>query len=200
MTDEQREAYLKQLEKDKALAELLDELHKKMRVIAAGVVKETVEYGKRATALMGEIHKLAKNKRLKFENKEKRATALQQEVEQLLQDYEKYREAEQHREYMEMMSYVEVDVPKGKNVTEIKEGKTAKKRNSKKVTKIEGEQMALSLRGGRREGSGRKPIGERRTLAITLPPEKWAELEADIEKGNYKNMVHLFRSLVGVFD
>lgn len=58
-------------------------------------------------------------------------------------------------------------------------------------------QVKLDFRGGRREGSGRKPIGISKRVSITLPPDGWEWVDQQIEQGKAKSYSEFFRQLLG---
>lgn len=49
--------------------------------------------------------------------------------------------------------------------------------------------------GGVREGAGRKRIGVKRPVSITLPEEDWEQIERLIKSGHCKSYADYFRSL-----
>lgn len=81
-----------------------------------------------------------------------------------------------------------------KKVTEIKQEETPKKSPKKKETKIKEEQVTMSLRGGKREGAGRKAIGIKKAVSIALPEDVWDEISNLIQNGNYESNADFFRS------
>lgn len=66
-----------------------------------------------------------------------------------------------------------------------------------KVNKGE-KQSKVSKRGGSRQGAGRKSLGIKRPVTITLPEDVWKEIENQliINGGNYKSYAEYFRRLV----
>lgn len=94
-----------------------------------------------------------------------------------------------------------------KKETEIKEEKKPQnsvlkknaeiKKDLKKETKTKKQgQIKMSLRGGRRDGSGRKSIGIKKTVAINLPQKIWDEIDNLIQNGEHDGYGPFFRSLV----
>ncbi|MNN54012.1 hypothetical protein D3C81_1688020 [compost metagenome] len=61
----------------------------------------------------------------------------------------------------------------------------------KKETKINSEH-----RGGRREGAGRKSLGVKKPVSITLPEDTWNEIDNLIQSEKFKSYADYFRSLV----
>ncbi len=49
--------------------------------------------------------------------------------------------------------------------------------------------------GGVREGAGRKRIGVKRPVSITLPKEDWEQIDRLIESGHCKSYAEYFRTL-----
>ncbi|MDF1586083.1 hypothetical protein [Marinimicrococcus flavescens] len=76
-----------------------------------------------------------------------------------------------------------------KKDTEIKNSNTSGKgRKSKKVTKIK--------RGGKREGAGRKSIGVKKHMALTMPQDMWNEIDNLIQRDKIGSYSEFFRILV----
>lgn len=73
-----------------------------------------------------------------------------------------------------------------KKETEIKHSDTLKKE-----IEIKSEQ-----RGGRREGAGRKSLGVKKPVSITLPEDVWIEIDNLIQNEKFKSYADYFRSLV----
>lgn len=60
-------------------------------------------------------------------------------------------------------------------------------------------QVTLSLRGGKREGAGRKPVIDKgivRKVSITLPQEQWDIIDNMIDGVEIKSVAQYFRMLV----
>lgn len=54
----------------------------------------------------------------------------------------------------------------------------------------------MQKHGGKREGAGRKSMpGTRRSFSVTLPDEKWAEIDTLIQNQSYSSLADYFRSL-----
>lgn len=53
----------------------------------------------------------------------------------------------------------------------------------------------LPKRGGKRAGAGRKSLGVKKPVSITLPDEVWNEIDNLIQNGDYKSYADYFRSL-----
>lgn len=83
-----------------------------------------------------------------------------------------------------------------KNESLIKEAESDKIVSKKKEIEIKGEQMQISIRGGRRAGAGRKSIGVKKPVSITLPVSVWDEIDSVIQSGKYKSYADYFRSLI----
>lgn len=49
--------------------------------------------------------------------------------------------------------------------------------------------------GGKREGAGRKKIGESRKLSMTLPKEDWNKIDDLISNGHASSIADYFRQL-----
>lgn len=49
--------------------------------------------------------------------------------------------------------------------------------------------------GGRREGAGRKKIGDSRKLSMTLPKEEWERIDEGIANGHFASIADYFRQL-----
>lgn len=54
---------------------------------------------------------------------------------------------------------------------------------------------AVERRGGKREGAGRKSIGIKKPVMITLPQEDWDTIDSLISSGQYKGYADYFRTL-----
>lgn len=52
-----------------------------------------------------------------------------------------------------------------------------------------------SKRGGVRPGAGRKRIGEKRQISITLPDQEWEMIDRMVEVGQYGSYSEYFRTL-----
>lgn len=63
-----------------------------------------------------------------------------------------------------------------------------------KATEIKEGQVTLSIRGGKRPGAGRKAIGIKKAVSISLPSETWSDIEALISSGQYDSNADFFRS------
>lgn len=50
-------------------------------------------------------------------------------------------------------------------------------------------------RGGVRPGAGRKRIGEKRQVSITLPDSEWEMIDKMLEVGQYSSYSEYFRTL-----
>ncbi|WP_083205290.1 hypothetical protein [Bacillus sp. FJAT-27264] len=73
--------------------------------------------------------------------------------------------------------------------TPIKKTNTSGKNpKSKKVTKIK--------RGGKRQGAGRKSIGVKKHMALTMPQDMWNEIDDLIQKDKIGSYSEFFRTLV----
>lgn len=86
-------------------------------------------------------------------------------------------------------------VPEMKKVTVIKKDELPKKQEMKKETEIKEGQMKMDLRGGARPGAGRKLIGKRKPVKITLAPESWEEIDNLIQSGHFPSYAEYFRWL-----
>lgn len=87
-----------------------------------------------------------------------------------------------------------------KKEPEIKPEKTEEKQAMKEVPQIKEKdgQVTLSLRGGKRENAGRKPIGVTRKVSLTFPSEGWEFLDSKCGKGKeYASVSDYFRALMG---
>lgn len=101
------------------------------------------------------------------------------------------------REKPEMKTEIEIkDSEDSKKETEIKQENELGKSTKKKETKIKGEQIQISIRGGRRAGAGRKSIGLKKPVSITLPEEVWNEIDSLIQGEKYRSYADYFRSLI----
>lgn len=80
---------------------------------------------------------------------------------------------------------------------EIKVENSEQKQSKKKTSEIKEGQLAISLRGGKRKGAGRKAIGIKKTVCISLPDEIWNEIDDLISKGEYQGYADYFRSKTG---
>lgn len=49
------------------------------------------------------------------------------------------------------------------------------------------------MRGGAREGAGRKKIGLSKSMSITLPEKEWERIDKLVEDGHVKNRSEYFR-------
>lgn len=68
--------------------------------------------------------------------------------------------------------------------------------NPKKFMKEYQERInKVENRGGKREGAGRKSIGVKKPVSITLPQEDWDEIDNLIKAGEFKSYAEYFRSL-----
>lgn len=59
-------------------------------------------------------------------------------------------------------------------------------------------QAKMDLRGGSRQGSGRKPLAketEMRKVSITLPVERWAKIDQMMQEGHFGSVAEYFRLL-----
>lgn len=105
------------------------------------------------------------------------------------------------REKPEMKTETEIKPSKegsaeSKKETEIKRDNEPEKSTKKKETKIKGEQMQISIRGGRRAGAGRKSLGVKKPVSITLPEQVWNEIDNLIQNEKYRSYADYFRSLI----
>jgi hypothetical protein len=55
------------------------------------------------------------------------------------------------------------------------------------------EQIAVTFRGGKREGAGRKKMGLSKKVTITLPEEEWEEISEMIKNGHAGSLSEYFR-------
>lgn len=60
--------------------------------------------------------------------------------------------------------------------------------------------MTNEKKGGARSGAGRKSIGTRKHLQITMPDELWAYVDQQIAKGTFSGYSEMFRQLVRVHE
>ncbi|WP_348623376.1 hypothetical protein ABFT51_20810 [Paenibacillus peoriae] len=58
----------------------------------------------------------------------------------------------------------------------------------------EGKQMALELRGGRRSRAGRKSLGVKRTVTISMPELEWADIDDMVKRKEFKSQADYFRT------
>ncbi|MCV4233328.1 hypothetical protein OHJ21_19275 [Virgibacillus sp. LDC1] len=65
----------------------------------------------------------------------------------------------------------------------------------KKETEIKTKEPEKPKRGGARTGAGRKSIGVKKPVSITLPQEDWNEIDNLIKAGEFKSYADYFRSL-----
>lgn len=79
---------------------------------------------------------------------------------------------------------------------EIKTEESEKQDDLKRDADIKAEQIKISIRGGKREGAGRKSIGVKKPVSIALPEEKWLEIDNLIQSGKYHSYSEFFRDLV----
>ncbi|MBY9082358.1 hypothetical protein [Paenibacillus sp. CGMCC 1.18879] len=89
-----------------------------------------------------------------------------------------------------------------KKVPKIKEEKPKTRQRKKKVTKIKDpNQSELPIRGGARAGAGRKSIGVKKHMALTMPQQMWDEIDNLIQKDGLSSYSEFFRQLVhGIVD
>lgn len=89
------------------------------------------------------------------------------------------------------------DSPEGlKKDSEIKQEDEPENSTKKKETEIKGEQMQISIRGGRRAGAGRKSLGVKKPVSITLPEHIWNEIDNQIQERIHRSYADYFRSLI----
>lgn len=67
-------------------------------------------------------------------------------------------------------------------------------RDPKRYIKQEQERV-IERRGGKRHGAGRKAIGIKKPVMITLPQEDWEMIDSLISSGEYKGYADYFRTL-----
>lgn len=141
-----------------------------------------------AGQLMDDIVKVMKfSKRYKPDNFARKSEELINAAKKLFEAYAAYRRGENESEIIKL-----IDAP------ENKQEMTQSISRTKKEPKIKEGQVTLSLRGGKREGAGRKAIGVTRKVSITLSEEIWASIDEQIAADpNIKNLAHYFRLSVG---
>ncbi|MFT9370112.1 hypothetical protein [Paenibacillus polymyxa] len=59
----------------------------------------------------------------------------------------------------------------------------------------EAEAAKVEKRGGARKGAGRKSLGIKKSVTITLPQERWDEIDSLIKNGKFKSSPDYFRHL-----
>ncbi|WP_318626910.1 hypothetical protein [Paenibacillus polymyxa] len=59
----------------------------------------------------------------------------------------------------------------------------------------EAESAKVEKRGGARKGAGRKSLGIKKPVTITLPQERWDAIDALIKNGKFKSYPDYFRHL-----
>jgi hypothetical protein len=65
----------------------------------------------------------------------------------------------------------------------------------KKEAKIKPKEPEKPKRGGARTGAGRKSIGVKKPVSITLPQEDWEDIDNLIKAGEFKSYADYFRTL-----
>ncbi|MEE4580557.1 hypothetical protein [Paenibacillus polymyxa] len=61
--------------------------------------------------------------------------------------------------------------------------------------KSEADAAKVEKRGGARKGAGRKSLGIKKSVTITLPQERWDEIDSLIKNGKFKSYPDYFRHL-----
>lgn len=79
----------------------------------------------------------------------------------------------------------------------IKQPENEEKPIKKKTGKNKGEQLVMSIRGGKRAGAGRPSKGVKKAVTIVLPDEAWLEIDSLIENGEYAGYADYFRKKAG---
>ncbi|WP_418026240.1 hypothetical protein [Paenibacillus sp. JJ1722] len=59
----------------------------------------------------------------------------------------------------------------------------------------EADAAKVEKRGGARKGAGRKSLGTKKSVTITLPQERWDEIDTLIKNGKFKSYPDYFRHL-----
>lgn len=54
----------------------------------------------------------------------------------------------------------------------------------------------MSFRGGKREGAGRKPMGETKQIKLTLRSEDWEWIEECVQYGHAASRSELIRNII----
>lgn len=96
-----------------------------------------------------------------------------------------------HDEYQAAMGMSSIEL---KKETEIIHTESPKNESMKKKAEIKEGQVTLSLRGGAREGAGRKSMGVKKAVSITLPQQIWNEIDNLIRTGQVKSYSEYFRN------
>lgn len=119
-----------------------------------------------------------------------------------LEDMRINREANQLMlESIRRISKKEVEIKEGevqknpdlKEEVEIKVEEAHATSEMKKETQIKEGQIKMDLRGGARPGAGRKSLGVKKPISITLEEKEWKAIDDLIKEGEFKSYAEYFR-------